>query len=164
MQQKNNRNIHSSIESLWLEAAELTTKNEPKGQLINSLMQEALDAEKTEKHTITDIAKQIEAKADATATELLPKPLPEPLAKPSKEKTLSFGEVKARMDSVAQLKPPQMDNSNPTEARYDFNIALNALVQQAVQESIREEIEPLIKRMIAQALDGKFPENGQNEK
>ena len=156
MQHKNNRDIHSSIESLWLEAAEFAPKIEPKEKRITSLMQEALDAEKTEKHTIVDIAKQIEAKANATATELL--------NDSSEERKLSFGEVKARMDSIAQLKPPQMDNSNPTEARYDFNIALNALVQQAVQESIREEIEPLIKRMIAQALDGKFPENGQNEK
>ncbi len=156
MQHKNNRDIHSSIESLWLEAAEFAPKIEPKEKRITSLMQEALDAEKTEKHTIVDIAKQIEAKANATATELL--------NDSSEERKLSFGEVKARMDSIAQLKPPQMDNSNPTEARYDFNIALNALVQQAVQKSIRDEIEPLIKRMITQALDGKSPDNSQSGK
>lgn len=68
----------------------------------------------------------------------------------------SFDDAKARMDSVAQLKPPHQDSFKSDTPEYAFGAAFTDLVRHVVRDYIHNEVEGVIKNAIKSELDNHF--------
>ena len=189
--QRQKSELLNNIELLWQEASmQSHDSNDDQAQStfqrINALMHDALSVEKAANDALpqphkpshnqaqTPVAifdNAIDDHADLNETETDISALAE-LVHEASDKTDSaslppeivpFEDVKAQMDDVSRLKPPQEDNSKISSVEYDFGQAFTNLVRHVVRDYIHNEVEQVIRNAIKSELDAHFTSSYDHE-